>query len=538
MPKRTSFALAVSLLFVVTSVATTTAQDGGRPTVNELLADGQPVFGFFGEQRAEDGGARAAAVGPADFVFYSLERGPFDIAGVVKFGDDMRAAALAAGRSAHPLALRIPPIGDDVGGANERVERALGAQVSIVIVPHVRTGDEATAAVATMSGTDDDGPAHADGAVSTWLIVEDREGVANARVIAATPGVGAIIAGPGDLSRAYDRDMDAVEGGIQTILTACKEAGVPCGITAGPDDIELRLEQGFRVFIVLDTDALMVGARWRRRLAAQREAARLMAVRNPIDALDSVWMEELTWMEVRDAQRAGKTTAIVSSGGLEQNGPYLSTGKHNVILRGACERIARQLGDALCAPILAFVPEGTIDPPSGPMLYPGTIGLRQETFEMVLDDIASSLRATGFEQIVFIGDSGGNQRGMRNVATELNERWGEQRVHFIPEFYEFEALLDYVANDLGIEEPIAEGLHDNFAVTALMMAVDPVTVRYDQRVAAGKATINGADITPAERTIEVGRKAHQFRVDAAVEAIRAAITGGGQQEADGTIVRR
>jgi creatinine amidohydrolase/Fe(II)-dependent formamide hydrolase-like protein len=210
---------------------------------------------------------------------------------------------------------------------------------------------------------------------------------------------------------------------------------------------------------------------------------------------------------------------------MEQNGPYLTTGKHNVILKAACEMMARDLGNALCAPILPFVPEGSIEPPSGHMLYPGSISLSQETFQAVVDDIGSSLRATGFEHIVLIGDSGGNQRGMASAAEAMNARWGETRAHFIPEYYEFAALLEYVADDLGVEEPINEGLHDNYAVTAMMMAVDPASVRYDQRVAAGKASINGADITPAERTIDIGVKAHQFRVDLAVAAIRAAIAG-------------
>ena len=495
--------------------------DAGR--VNETLAAGLPVFGFFGAQRDEDGGTQAAGVRPADFVFYSLESGPFDIPAVEKFRDDLSAAAATAGRPPHPLALRIPPIGDDADGANERVGQALQAEASIVIVPHVRTAQEAAAAMATMSGTGITWPTNGAGTLTSWLIVEDREGVGNASAIAATPGVGAIIAGPGDLSRAYERDMDAVEAAIQTILAACKEAGVPCGITAGPEDIEMRLEQGFRVFIVLDTEALTVGARWRGRLSAARQAEQEMATPNPIPAAESMWIEDLTWMEVRDAQRDGKTTAIVSSGGMEQNGPYLTTGKHNVILKGACELMARDLGNALCAPILPFVPEGSIDPPSGHMLYPGTISLRQATFEAVVDDIASSLLATGFEHVVLIGDSGGNQRGMANAAAAINARLEAKRAHFIPEFYEFEALLNYVANDLGVEEPINEGLHDNYAVTAMMMAVDPASVRLDQRVAAGKATINGADITHAEETAAIGWKAHQFRVDAAVAAIRASI---------------
>src|SRR5450432_3929570 len=74
----------------------------------------------------------------------------------------------------------------------------------------------------------------------------------------------------------------------------------------------------------------------------------------PIDAVDSVFIEDLTWMEVRDAMKAGKTTVIVATGGVEQNGPYLTTGKHNVVLRAMTEAIARKLGNALVAPIVGF----------------------------------------------------------------------------------------------------------------------------------------------------------------------------------------
>jgi creatinine amidohydrolase len=81
----------------------------------------------------------------------------------------------------------------------------------------------------------------------------------------------------------------------------------------------------------------------------------------PIDAFDTVFLEEMTWMEIRDALRDGKNTAIVATGGVEQNGPYLVTGKHNVILRATTEAIARELGNALVAPIVPFVPEGGLE---------------------------------------------------------------------------------------------------------------------------------------------------------------------------------
>src|SRR5205823_7137050 len=97
----------------------------------------------------------------------------------------------------------------------------------------------------------------------------------------------------------------------------------------------------------------------------------------PIEALDSVFVEELTWMEVRDAMKAGKTTVLIPTGGVEQNGPYLATGKHNYVLRATTEAIARKLGNALVAPIIAFVPEGDIDPPTEHMKYPGSISLTE-----------------------------------------------------------------------------------------------------------------------------------------------------------------
>lgn len=247
----------------------------------------------------------------------------------------------------------------------------------------------------------------------------------------------------------------------------------------------------------------------------------------PIAAVDTIWIEDMTWMEVRDALAAGRTTVLVTSGGVEQNGPYLVTGKHNVILEGTCEAIARALGDALCAPIIKLVPEGSIDPPSGHMLFPGTLSVREETYQAMLTDVASSLAAHGFADIVFLGDSGGNQRGMAAVAEALNAEWGddEATVHYIPEYYRYEQLFAWsqAEDGLGIEEPVNEGLHDNYPITAIMMTIDPSSVRYEERKAAGKASINGVAIDPVEKTLEAGRRLMAKKVDEAVTAIRASI---------------
>jgi creatinine amidohydrolase/Fe(II)-dependent formamide hydrolase-like protein len=248
----------------------------------------------------------------------------------------------------------------------------------------------------------------------------------------------------------------------------------------------------------------------------------------PIDAAESLWIDALTWMEVRDAVAAGKTTAIVATGGIEQNGPYVVTGKHNVVLRGACEAIARELGNALCAPVVAFVPEGDIERRTGHMRYPGTISVREETYRMLLEDIAGSLAAHGFTDVVLIGDSGGNQEGLKATADALNARWTTARAWFVPEFYQYEVVERYMEEELGFDQPIDEGLHDNLYITAIMMAVDPAAVRYDQRVKAGRASINGASIAPKERTAELGRKLLAFRAQHTVRALRAAMAAAGR----------
>lgn len=262
--------------------------------------------------------------------------------------------------------------------------------------------------------------------------------------------------------------------------------------------------------------------------AAQMEAAFQadMAMERPIEALNTVWIEEMTWMEVRDALRDGKTTAIVSTGGIEQNGPYLATGKHNYVLAGACEGIARKLGNALCAPILKLVPEGAFEPEkTGHMRYPGTLSLREETFRAVLNDVGRSLAAHGFTDVVFIGDSGGNQGGMEAVATALNGRWadGGARAHYVPEFYRYREVHEWMEQELGIRETDNDGFHDDFVITAIMMAEDPETVRHAQRVAAGKASINGVSIADKEAAADTGRKLLAFRVDRTAAAIRASI---------------
>jgi creatinine amidohydrolase/Fe(II)-dependent formamide hydrolase-like protein len=245
----------------------------------------------------------------------------------------------------------------------------------------------------------------------------------------------------------------------------------------------------------------------------------------PIDAPDTVFTEEMTWMEIRDAMRAGKTTVIVATGGVEQNGPYLVTGKHQVVLRGLTEAIARKLGNALVAPLIPFVPEGDIDPPSIHMFYPGSISLTEDTYRALLVDILSSMKANGFTDIVLIGDSGGNVEGMKAVSEQLNEKWkgGKTRIHYIPEYYNYGDVVKFL-EDQGIKQE-DEGYHDDFGMTAMMMAFDPESVRTNERIAANKFRINGIELAPVDKTKAWGQKVIDFRTNVAVDAILKSIGG-------------
>ena len=244
---------------------------------------------------------------------------------------------------------------------------------------------------------------------------------------------------------------------------------------------------------------------------------------NPLPAVSTVWLEEMTWMDVRDAMKAGKTTIIIPTGGIEPNGPWLVLGKHNYILRVNCDAIARKLGNALCAPIIPLVPEGNIEPKSGHMATVGTISLREETFQAMLTDVVHSFKAHGFENIVLIGDSGGNAKGMAAVAQKWNAEWkGTPFVAHIREYYDYDAVQKYL-DSLGVARGKSDGLHDDPAITMNMMVADLNSVRWDARVKAKKATIDGVSIADKEKALALGRKIVEMRANATVEAIRKVI---------------
>ena len=242
-----------------------------------------------------------------------------------------------------------------------------------------------------------------------------------------------------------------------------------------------------------------------------------------IRPVDTVFMEDMTWLEIRNAMKSGKTTVIVPAGGLEASGPFLILDKHQRMLRGSTDRIARKLGNALIAPVIRYVP-----PDDGNRgNYLGDFNISLAAYKSTLSDICTALRNDGFKQIVLIGDHQGAQRGMKEVAEELTQKWNSAStgVHYIADYYDRTAVNNYVKVTLGIHETRG-GFGDNYYNTSILLAVSPESARLKERKDAKQLTVNGLSIEPIQKTIENGKAILEMQTDQTVSAIQKAIAGG------------
>jgi creatinine amidohydrolase len=233
-------------------------------------------------------------------------------------------------------------------------------------------------------------------------------------------------------------------------------------------------------------------------------------------ASGSVWLDELTSVEVRERVAQGTTTVLVPIGGTEQNGAHLVLGKHNVRVRVLAQRIAEELGHTLVAPVLAYVPEGDIDPPTQHMRHAGTLSVPVAAFESVLEGAARSLHKHGFKHVVLLGDHGGYQTNLARVAGKLNRAWGAANgVIFLEQYYRAAQAFDATLAARGYT-PQEIGRHAGLADTSLAWAVDAALVR-PQALQA----VPGVDGDPRRASAELGRPGVEHIVSASVAAIRA-----------------
>jgi creatinine amidohydrolase/Fe(II)-dependent formamide hydrolase-like protein len=242
-------------------------------------------------------------------------------------------------------------------------------------------------------------------------------------------------------------------------------------------------------------------------------------------APSGVLLADFTWPELQQRIRAGTTTVLIPVGGTEQNGAHMALGKHNRRALLLAERIATSLGDALVAPVIAYVPEGGVDPPTAHMRFPGTISVPVTSFEKTLEYAARSFRRHGFRDIVLLGDHGGYGKSLQAVAARMNREWvgTPVRVHAIAEYQTVaqtqfpQALRSRGYTDAEI------GAHAGLADTSLTLAVDPGLVRVERlRTGVAPSAAEGVQGDPRRASAELGQLGLEAIVSATVDAIRQA----------------
>ena len=238
-------------------------------------------------------------------------------------------------------------------------------------------------------------------------------------------------------------------------------------------------------------------------------------------AQDSVFLEELTWTEVRDRLDQGAVRVLIPTAGTEQNGPHMVLGKHRYIVEHASNLIARELGQTLVAPTITYVPEGDIDPPSGHMRFAGTISLPNEHFVKLLEYTARSLAAHGFTDILFISDSGSNMRGIAEATEMLNKEWAGDpaRVHDVSDYYANNGFRDWLESEG--ETPESIGTHAGITDTSQVLYVKPEHIRTDKLAKSDNFDVTGVRGDPTRASAERGQKGIEMKVAAAVKQARA-----------------
>lgn len=229
----------------------------------------------------------------------------------------------------------------------------------------------------------------------------------------------------------------------------------------------------------------------------------------------SVFLEELTWQEVKQAMEDGYTRILIPTAGTEQNGAHLVLGKHHFVMRHTAEQIAKRLGKTLVAPIMDYVPE------EAHMAYAGTISLSEDTFEAVLEDTADSLKQHGFTQIYFVGESYGNQKPQEEVVEDLQDDFAKDDVKIasLNHYYDphYNGQIAWLKNAGYTEAQI--GGHAGIRDTSEMLAAYPKGVRKDKIKDSGFEDRSGANGAATKASVVYGHKMLELKIRAAIKQV-------------------
>ncbi|MFL6514037.1 MAG: creatininase family protein [Chthoniobacterales bacterium] len=246
-------------------------------------------------------------------------------------------------------------------------------------------------------------------------------------------------------------------------------------------------------------------------------------------------MELMTYLEVAEAMHAGKTTVLIYNGGTEQRGPHAVLGGHSLTARRAGVEIARQLGNALVAPVLPFSIAGDHLNPK----WPGSVHLPGPVFSAVNEAVVESMIINGFKNIVLMGEHGGGQAELRDLSQRLDKKYAPsgRRVYFCGDVYSKTSDdVDAWIKTHGLPPGTHGGLHDTSVLMYLggdayvrkdkLMAGDPVLKPGQQPDHREALVDNGVTGDPRRSTPELGKLFFDMQVTNAVEQIRSLVSSG------------
>lgn len=227
-------------------------------------------------------------------------------------------------------------------------------------------------------------------------------------------------------------------------------------------------------------------------------------------------LEMMTWSELKKAMQEGKTTALVYNGGTETRGPQCVNGGHTLMAHATVVAIAERLGNAIAAPVLPFSPN------NANANLPGTIGLTAPMFAAINQQVAGQLIRNGFKNVVLMGDHGGGQKELGEVARKLSDQYAGQgiRVVYCDDVY-VKANADFDQYLTAHHLPLST--HGGIPDTSEMLYLggDKGWVRKEQIAAAvgDREHPNGIRGDARPSTAELGKIAFDMKVDEAVAQI-------------------
>ncbi len=190
---------------------------------------------------------------------------------------------------------------------------------------------------------------------------------------------------------------------------------------------------------------------------------------------NTVLIEEMTWVEVRDAIAGGKRRVIVMLGAMEQHGPHMPIGTDTYLGYATGVRLAGRFGDALVAPVVS------LGYSVGHLPMAGTISIEESTLEAVIVDVCRSLAHHGFREIILLCSHGGNYHALANVLPKLRSEHASIRISAITDFDEWLEAAKEFARREGLDMTRL-GVHAGQGETSLMLVWRPELVQMDKAV--------------------------------------------------------